>query len=113
MNSYKQTKGVRNIKTALTGDKRGNEQRVVSMRRLVTLETQRNRLSVELQKCLQKQHSLQEQIEDIIFEVEHLQEVLNTEVTVEENTGSIRSKLRTKTDREQQSTSKKRFIIEY
>ena len=113
MNSYKQPKGVRNIKTALTGDKRGNEQRIVSMRRLVTLETQRNRLAVELQKCLQKQHNLQEQIEDIIFEVEQLQDVLSQDVTVPEDTGSIRSRLRVKSEREAQNADKKKFIIEY
>ena len=113
MNSFKQPRGVRNIKTALTGDKRGNDQRIVSMRRLVTLETQRNRLSVELQKCLQKQHQLQEQIEDIISEVEDIQDDLNQEITFQEDTGIIRSKLRTRNEQEQQNKSKKRFIIEY
>ena len=113
MKSYKQPKGVRNIKTALTGDKRGKEQRVVSIRRLVTLETQRNRLSVELQKCLKKQHQLQEQIEDIIYEVEQIQGELHKEVVIEENTVNIRSKLRVASKAQQSNSDKKRFIIEY
>ena len=113
MKSYKQAKGVRNIKTALTGDKRGNEQRIVNMRRLVNLETQRNRLSMELQKCLQKQHQLREQIEDIISEVEEIQDELGQEVTFQEDKGILGTRLEAKKTASSKAKNKKKFVIEY
>lgn len=113
MKKTRKPKGVNNIKTALTGEKGGSEDRVVAIRRLVNLETQRTRLSKELQKCLQKQAELREQIEDIIFEAEELQSELNKEVTVPEEVGQIRSKLRMKGDLVRKGDSTRKFIIEY
>lgn len=113
MKKIRKPKGVNNIKTALTTDKRSSENRVVAIRRLVNLETQRSRLSKELQKCLQKQSELREQIEDIIFEVEQLQGELNKEVTVPEETGQIRSRLRMKSEQLPKSAETRKFIIEY
>ena len=114
MNTYKPPRGLRNIRTSLTGDKSGNENRIVAMRRLIKLETQRNRLSLELQKCLQKQHQLREQLEDIIFDVEEIQKVLGEEITVDSGDGGrIRSKLRAKALEKSDDTKLKKFIIEY
>ena len=113
MNTKKTPRGLRNIRTSLTGDKRGNENRIVAMRRLIKLETQRNRLSLELQKCLQKQQNLQEQLEDIIFDVEEIQKVLGEDITFDSgDSGRIRSKLRAQSNKKTDS-ERKQFIIEY
>ena len=114
MKKIKQPRGLENIRTVLSGERSIGDERVIAMRKLVKLETHRNRLSRELQTCLQKQQSLQEQIEDLTLEIDKLQEVVIDD-EVGDTSDSVPPRFSQETWPEQKKTTreKKQFIIEY
>ena len=114
MSKQTHLRGIQHIRTALTRDRNVADERVVAMRRLVNLETKRNRLTRELQSCLQKQQQLQGQIEDLIFDIEEIQKLLGEDVTFQkEASGQVQSKLRSDKGMKSEQLVTKQFIIEY